>query len=121
MSRDALRRVEAAIEPPSRGNVSEREIAGHIFAASATLVGVCLTVIGLFRISDRLKDVSNVGDVLVAIDALGFLCSCFLSYSALRAHRVERRHRLERIADTIFLTALGVMVVACGLIAYEFV
>jgi hypothetical protein len=119
-NRPAVRPARTGVDA-SPGNGVEQDIAGHIFSASATLVGVCLTVIGLFRISDRLKDVSNVGDVLVALDALAFLCSCLLSYSSLRAHRAERRHVLERTADTIFLAALGLMAIACGLIAYEFV
>jgi hypothetical protein len=99
----------------------EEDIAVHIFTASAALVGVCLTVIGLFRITDRLKDVSNVGQGLLAVDALAFLASCVLSYSALRTRRRRRRHTVERIADTVFLAALGLMAIACSLIAYEFV
>lgn len=99
----------------------EEDIAVHIFTASAALVGVCLTVIGLFRISDRLKDVSNVGQALLAVDALAFLASCVLSYNALKTRRRKRRHTVERIADTVFLTALALMAIACSLIAYELV
>ncbi len=99
----------------------EEDIAVHIFTASAALVGVCLTVIGLFRISDRLKDVTNVGQALLAVDALAFLASCVLSYNALKTRRLRRRRRVERIADLVFLAALGVMAIACSLIAYEFV
>jgi hypothetical protein len=99
----------------------EEDIAVHIFTASAALVGVCLTVIGLFRISDRLRDVSNLGQALLAVDALAFLASCVLSYNALKTRRQRRRHTVERIADIVFLAALGLMAIACSLIAYELV
>ncbi|MBI3607415.1 MAG: hypothetical protein HY207_05555 [Nitrospirae bacterium] len=99
----------------------EEDIAVHIFTASAALVGVCLTVIGLFRISDRLKDVSNVGQAFLALDALAFLVSCVLSYHALKTRRRKRQHKVESLADIVFLVALGMMAVACSLIAYELV
>ncbi len=107
-------------EDRSRDRTAE-DISVHIFTASAALVGVCLTVIGLFRISDRLKDVSNVGQALLAFDALAFLASCVLSYHALKTRHRKRRHTVEWVADMIFLAALGLMAIACGLIAYELV
>lgn len=97
------------------------DISVHIFTVSAALVGVCLTVIGLFRISDRLKDVSNIGGVLLSFDALAFLTSCMLSYYALRTSKQKRKHGVERIADSIFLTALTLMVMICGFITYELI
>ena len=91
----------------------------HIFTASATLVGVCLTVIGLLRIVRRLRGVSGTADMLLSVDAIGFLAACVISYSALRAGHVVRRRRIERYADGTFLLALALMTVACTLIAFE--
>ncbi len=85
------------------------------------MVGVCLTVIGLFRVITELKNVDTIGDNLLAVDALAFLTSFILSYIALRRHESKRNYRLEKIADAIFLTALCMMAVICGLIAYAFV
>ncbi|MBA3441908.1 MAG: hypothetical protein H0T92_18775 [Pyrinomonadaceae bacterium] len=103
----------------------ERELDGnlciYIFTASAALVGVCLTVIGIFRVTTELKSVSTIGDNLLAIDALGFLSSCILSYIALRTRRLGRKRAVERIADGIFLISLSLMAVICGMIAYEFI
>jgi len=99
----------------------DEDIAAHIFTVSAALVGVCLTVIGLFRISDRLQDVSNLGQMLLSIDAGAFLVSCMLSYVVLRSRRRKPQHRIEQVADGIFLAALLLMAAICGLIAYEFV
>ncbi len=99
----------------------ESNLCIYIFTASAALVGVCLTVIGIFRITTELKSVSTIGDNLLAIDALGFLVSSILSYIALRTRLIRRRRALERLADGIFLTSLSLMAVVCGMIAYEFI
>ncbi len=102
-------------------NSELNNIAVHIFSTSAAMVGVCLTVIGLFKISDRLKRVSLVSDQLLAIDAGLFLVSCLLSYLVLRTREENRRFKIEKWADVIFLTALSVMAVVCSLIAYEYI
>ena len=96
-------------------------ISGRIFAASSSMVGICLTAIGLFRISDRLKGIGTIADELLAVDAVGFLVSCFLAYLALKTEDLRQRASIERIADGIFLLGLGLMVVVCALIAYEFI
>ena len=105
---------------PSRDPL-DSDLAQHIFSASAGMIGVCITVIGLFRISDRLKHLSTIGDDLLAVDALAFLMSCTLAYVTLRTRARHRRYRLEQWADGIFLVALAVMAIICGLIAYELV
>ncbi len=107
-------------ESPSQEKRDE-ELSVHIFSVSAGLVGVCLTVIGLFRVIFRLKDVDSLADNLLAVDALGFLLSCALAYLALRSPEGARRHRFELLADRIFLTALGLMAVVGALIAYELI
>ena len=108
------------MEPQPKPSL-DTDLAVHIFTASAGMVGVCLTVIGLFRISDKLRAVSTIGDDLVAIDAVVFLSSCLLSYLALRTRATKRRYREEKLADGIFLTGLFFMAVVCALIAYELV
>lgn len=95
------------------------DISVHIFTASATLVGVCLTVIGLLRLVRRLRGVSTTADVLLSVDALGFLAACAIAYAALRTDSVPRRLRVERYADGMFLLALAIMTAACALIAFE--
>jgi len=92
---------------------SKTDICVHIFAVSAGMVGVCLTVIGLFRVITTLNNVSSIGDDLLAINALAFLTSFILSYIALRTRESKRHHQLEKIADAIFLTALSMMAIIC--------
>jgi len=96
----------------------EEDICIHIFSASAAMVGVCLTVIGVFQIG-RLQVVGSVSDNLLAIDALFFLSSCILSYVALRTRTRKRQHLLEKIADLIFIGGLTLMSAVCFLVAYE--
>ena len=97
----------------------EADISTHIFSASAALVGVCLTVIGLIRVVVATLNVDTFADNLLAIDALLFLASCLLSYWALRTRSIARMYRVERVADAIFVAGLLLMTGVCGIIAYE--
>ena len=99
----------------------EEDISIHIFTTSATLVGVCLTVIGLFRVILQLKSVGTLADNFLSIDALLFLVTCGLAYWALRTRNSKRRHIVEKIADVLFLIALSVMTAICALITFTMV
>ena len=96
----------------------EEDISIHIFSASAMMVGVCLTAIGIFQIGS-LRKISSISDKLLAVDAAAFLISCILSYASLRTRTQNRRHRIERIADFTFIGGLSLMAVVCCLVAYE--
>jgi hypothetical protein len=96
----------------------EQDICIHIFTVSSAMVGVCLTVIGLIRVVITLGTADTLADDFLAADALLFLISCLLSYWALRSRGLRRMHRLEKIADGIFIIAMIGMVVVCALITY---
>ena len=104
--------------PPSTAEV---QLSAHIFAVSAGLVGVCLTVIGLFRVVVRSQNVDSIADNLLAIDALFFVVACFLAYLALRAGAARRARRIEKVADVVFLIGLVMMVAVGALGAYEII
>ena len=104
-------------DPPKQAR--RDDICKHIFTASATLVGVCLTVIGILNVMRGLGAVRGYSDALLSLDALGFLSSCVIAYIALRTESRSRRRAIERYADAIFLLSLAVMTVACVLIAFE--
>jgi hypothetical protein len=107
------------IEPvKSLGRELEADLCIHIFTASAALVGVCLTVIGLIRIVVTTTKVGTMADDLLAADASLFMVSCMLAYWALRTRSMRRMHRLERTADAIFLIGLLLMTVVCGVITW---
>lgn len=100
---------------------TETELCVHIFTVSATMVGVCLTVIGLFKVVTTLKAVDTLGDDLLVLDAFVFLGSCLLAYSGLRSRRKGRQPTIEKAADLVFLGGLILMVCICGLITYAIV
>ncbi|MGN6520085.1 MAG: hypothetical protein ACTHK2_11745 [Dokdonella sp.] len=104
--------------PPAPDRALEADLCIHIFTASAALVGVCLTVIGLIRIVVTTTKVGTVADDLLAGDATLFMVSCVLSYWALRVRSVRRMHRIEQAADAIFLVGLLLMTVACAVITF---
>jgi hypothetical protein len=97
----------------------EENICVHIFSVSAAMVGVCLIVIGIIQIVLKTKNSTTLTDDFLAFDALLFLISCILSYTALRKKSLEWMHNIERIADAIFIIGMVFMVIICALIAYE--
>lgn len=96
----------------------EEDVCIHIFSVSAAMVGVCLTVIGLIRIVITVGNSDTFADDLLAMDAILFLISCLLSYWALRTRNVRRMHRVERVADYVFVAAMVLMVIICGFVTY---
>lgn len=96
----------------------EKDICIHIFTVSSAMVGVCLTVIGLVRVVITLGKGDLLADDLLAGDAMLFLIACFLSYAALRSRGVRRMHKLERLADAVFIVAMIVMVGICAFLTY---
>lgn len=96
----------------------ENDIAVHIFSVSAAMVGVCLTVIGIFQIG-KLSQIGSIADELLAANAFVFLASCVISYLAMRSKSKLLRYRVERVADSVFLAGLLLMSVICLLVAYE--
>jgi len=107
-------------QEPSKALV-ELDLSIHIFTVSATLVGVCLTVIGIMRHLGGART-SHYGQELLALDAFLFLTCCILSYAALKTRsHLKRKRVLTTIADNLFLCALCLTAVICGLIVYEIV
>ena len=98
----------------------EADICVHIFSVSAALVGVCLTVIGLLRVvisvaQAKLKLLSTIfGSRRNPL----FFFPARSSYWALRTRSLYRMHRVERVADLIFLVGLFLMVLICSVVAY---
>lgn len=101
----------------SRTNL-EQDVCVHVFTVSAAMVGVCLTVIGLVRIVIAVRKADTLADDLLAVDAVLFPISCLSAYWALRTRNVRRMHRVERLADSVFVLAMVLMVSICAFITY---
>ena len=93
-------------------------VAPQVFTVSATLVGVCLTSIGLFRIVNKIAHINTIGDDLMALDAVVFLAACVSSYIALRNRGTHRRRRAEALADALFLCGLILMTLICAFVVW---
>ncbi|GGY34670.1 hypothetical protein GCM10008098_29850 [Rhodanobacter panaciterrae] len=96
----------------------DENICVHIFTASAAMVGVCLTVVGIIRVVISQHKSDLFADDLLAVNAMLYLISSLLSYWALRTRNVTRNYRLERTADIIFLVALTLTAVSAAYITW---
>jgi hypothetical protein len=101
-----------------RGNIASSRLSNHILPTSATMVGVCMTVISIVALSKR-AGLSDYVDELLAADSAVFMLSCIFSYLSLRTtHRTGQR---EAIADILFLVGLALMVVAAFVLSFELI
>ena len=96
----------------------ESNLCVHLMSVSAGMVGVCLTVIGLFKLIGNLQGARTIANDLVAIDALLFVAVCILSYVGMRTAKRKWRQRLEKTADLLFLAALSFMAIICSIIVW---
>lgn len=91
----------------------ERDIATHIFTTSSVMLGLCLTIISIMRGQRTSATIETIVDDIIALDSLVFLLACFLSYAALRVRHLRRIHRLESMADAVFLVGMTGLALAC--------
>ncbi|MGE8187474.1 hypothetical protein [Pseudomonas sp. NPDC086278] len=96
----------------------DEDICVHIFTASAAMVGVCITVIGIFQVVTTLRSEDTLGDDLLAVNAILYLTTTLLSYWALRTRKLRRNHVLEKVIDVLFLTALTFTTMVAGFITW---
>jgi hypothetical protein len=94
-------------------------LASHILPVSGTMIGVCVTLIGLVKLAEAKHGTSHV-DEYAAIAAVTFLASALASYLSIRySDRANLSARIERFADTIFLWGLIGITLVATLFAYE--
>jgi hypothetical protein len=94
-------------------------LASHILPTSATMIGVCATLIGLIKLAEGKLGSSHV-DEYAALVAVTFLASALASYLSIRySNRPWLSVRTEQIADLIFLGGLISITLVATLFAYE--
>ena len=98
-------------------STSKVDISQHILPTSATMVGVCVTVIGIVRLIEVNLAIATVIDDVAAVAAVLFLLSTMLSYAGLRTP--HDTPRLERCADLVFLGALSLLAMCGVMLAWE--
>jgi len=81
-----------------------KRVASYVFSGANTMVGVCLTVITLFRIMKT--GVQTYADEILALDTSIFITASLLSYLAIRT---ENNEKLEKWADIFFFTGMIIL------------
>jgi hypothetical protein len=94
------------------------DICVHIFVASSAMVGVCITVIGIFQVVTTLRKEGTLGDDMLAINSIFYLITTILSYWSLRTRQFRRNHLLEKCTDFLFLAALTCTTIIAGFITW---
>ncbi len=112
--------LEARLLRGMVGPMANDALPGHILNVSATMVGVCVTVVSLVKLLEVQRHQPTHLDELVAVDAVMFMVSALLSYLSLRGHK-RAKERLERLADRVFVLALLGLTVCSLLFAFEMV
>ena len=94
----------------------ENILSSHILPVSATMIGVCMTVISVIQLAPK-KGISSWADNVLAIDSLFFLASMMLSYWSIR-HK-NQLVKAELYADRFFIFGMVMMVAVSFLVAFE--
>ncbi len=97
---------------PKQENVTQ-----HILPTSATMVGVCMTVISIVKVL-HIGSTGTWIDKLLAFDSLTFLASAAFSYVSMRNGNLER---FEKYADITFMVGLMGMTICALLFAFELI
>jgi hypothetical protein len=89
-----------------------RDLLLRIISISASLAGFCVAGIGLLNAQVKGQQFSGLGDDLLAVAAVLFLLSTYLSFWALRTRIEARMIGLANVIDYLFLGGLTLIVVA---------
>ena len=99
--------------------MADENLAEHILPNAATMVGICVTAVGLVKVVEARIGPSNV-DIYCSVAGVVFLISALCSYLSLRmvSHGPFRR-MLERAADMSFMVGLVALTGITVLFAFE--
>jgi hypothetical protein len=99
-------------------NNNNYNLSHHVLPNSATMVGVCITVISIVKGMN--PGLTNfLIDKALAVDSVLFMISALLSFSSIRLP--QSTLRLERWAEVIFLIGLVSMTFITVIFSFEIV
>ena len=104
--------------PPPKPAPWVREELLHLLSVSATLAGLCVTVVALMNTLGQRNSTATVVDDMFALCALLFLASTYLIFWALKTKNPGLAKLLVRLLDVVFLVALTVMTGAAFVMVY---
>ena len=90
-------------------------LSAHILPTSATMIGVCMTVLSIGHLGPG-GDLHLIVDKILALDALVFMASALLSFMSMRTRRVGMKYEVR--AEVIFLTGLGLLALGAVVLAF---
>ena len=105
-------------EPPreaGEGRATGGGLSAHILPTSATMIGVCMTVMSIGHLGPR-DDMRLLIDRLLAVDALVFLTSAVLSFISMRSRRSGAR--LESWGEGVFIAGLALLALGAVTLAF---
>ena len=91
-------------------------LSAHILPTSATMVGVCMTVLSIGHLSPG-GDARLVIDKLLALDALVFLLSALFSFISMRAPQWGLRY--ESWAEFVFIAGIALLTLGAMVLAFS--
>lgn len=92
-----------------------RGVSAHILPTSATMIGVCMTVLTIGHLGSG-GPWRMLIDKVLAVDALVFLVSALLSFVSIRTSIAARTY--ESRAEVVFVVGLGLL--ALGAVGLAF-
>ena len=98
---------------------NHNNLSGHILPTSGAMLGVCMTVISIVKLTQTNRGIAYWVDDLLALDALIFLGSSVFSYLSIRSK--SKKFYFEDIADKVFMLALVLMGASVLLLTFEIV
>lgn len=91
----------------------ERKVLEHIFTVSPTMIGVCLGLITLLRVTNNF--LSTYADELLSIDTMIFMCSSVASFLSIKN---MSKKWIKLAADIAFFLGMFVLVIAGAMIVF---
>ena len=89
-------------------------ISQHILPTASTMVGVCMTVISIIKLSNNAS--ATVADEILAFDSLLFTMSAIFSYIDMTR---DAQGHFEKWADRSFLMGMLTMMASCFVIVFS--
>ena len=93
---------------------NDREIAHYVFSGSTTMIGVCITVIALFKVMSFSQ--KTMADEILGFNTLFFMLAAFFSYLTLRNRNSAR---MERLADFFFFAGMVILLLVGVMIVFS--
>jgi hypothetical protein len=92
-----------------------------VFSVSAAMIGVCLTSIGLVKVVANGKEFQSLCDRFIVVDALLFGLSAWMAFRCMNGLIKGRVLPQQKVVDWVFLLALALMILICGVFTWDLI